>query len=40
MVELKTNTSIDAMHAEGLIDRPVKVAEHLNMSYLPHPCSA
>jgi NitT/TauT family transport system substrate-binding protein len=33
-------TPIDAMHAEGLIDRPVKVAEHLNMSYLPHPCSA
>jgi sulfonate transport system substrate-binding protein len=32
-------TPIDAMHSEGLIDRPVKVADHLNMSYLPHPCS-
>ena len=33
-------TPIDAMHAEGLIDRPVKVADHLNTSYLPYPCSA
>ena len=30
---------IDAMHSEGLIDRPVKIADHVNMSYLPHPCS-
>jgi hypothetical protein len=28
------------MHSEGLIDRPVKVSEHLNTSYLPYPCSA
>jgi ABC-type nitrate/sulfonate/bicarbonate transport system substrate-binding protein len=33
-------TPIDAMYSEGLIDRPVKIAEHLNLSYLPHPCSA
>jgi ABC-type nitrate/sulfonate/bicarbonate transport system substrate-binding protein len=33
-------TPIDAMHSEGLIDRPVKVSEHLNTSYLPYPCSA
>ena len=33
-------TPIDAMHSEGLIDRPVKVADHLNTSYLPHACSA
>jgi NitT/TauT family transport system substrate-binding protein len=33
-------TPIDAMYSEGLIDRPLKIAEHLNMSYLPHPCSA
>jgi sulfonate transport system substrate-binding protein len=32
-------TPIDAMHKEGLIDRPVKVSDHLNMSYLPFPCS-
>src|SRR5262249_2058208 len=32
-------TPIDAMYSEGLIDRPVKIAEHLNMSYLPYPCS-
>ena len=32
-------TPIDAMYSEGLIDRPVKIADHLNMSYLPHPCS-
>jgi NitT/TauT family transport system substrate-binding protein len=30
---------IDAMHSEGLIDRRVDVAEHLDMSYLPTPCS-
>ncbi|HEY7245254.1 MAG TPA: ABC transporter substrate-binding protein [Xanthobacteraceae bacterium] len=33
-------TPIDAMYSEGLIDRPVKIADHLDMSYLPHPCSA
>jgi sulfonate transport system substrate-binding protein len=33
-------TPIDAMYSEALIDRPVKIADHLNMSYLPHPCSA
>jgi sulfonate transport system substrate-binding protein len=33
-------TPIDAMYSEGLIDQPVKIADHLNMSYLPHPCSA
>ena len=32
-------TPIDAMQKEGLIDRPVNVSEHLNMSYLPFPCS-
>jgi NitT/TauT family transport system substrate-binding protein len=29
---------IDAMHAEGLLDKPVNVADYLNMSYLPNPC--
>lgn len=33
-------TPIDAMYSEGLIDRPVKVSEHLKMSYLPYACSA
>ncbi len=33
-------TPIDAMHNEGFIDRPVKVSEYLNTSYLPNPCSA
>jgi sulfonate transport system substrate-binding protein len=33
-------TPIDAMQSEGLIDRPVKIADHLDMSYLPFPCSA
>jgi sulfonate transport system substrate-binding protein len=33
-------TPIDAMLSEGLIDRPVKVADHIDMSYLPFPCSA
>jgi len=28
------------MLSEGLIDRPVKISEHLNMAYLPYPCSA
>jgi NitT/TauT family transport system substrate-binding protein len=32
-------TPIDAMHSEGLIDKPVNVAEHLNMGLLPYPCS-
>ena len=33
-VGVKTiQTPIDAMHSEGLIDKPVKVADHLNMSY-------
>src|SRR5207244_1922949 len=31
---------IDAMHREGFIDQPVKVADHLSMSFLPNPCSA
>jgi sulfonate transport system substrate-binding protein len=31
---------IDAMQNEGLIDRPVNISDHLNMSYLPFPCSA
>jgi sulfonate transport system substrate-binding protein len=31
---------IDAMLKEGLLDKPVNVADFLNMSYLPHPCSA
>jgi len=33
-------TPIDAMFNEGLIDKPVKVSEYLNTSYLPYPCSA
>src|SRR5947209_9817851 len=33
-------TPIDAMQSEGLIDRPVKIAEHLDMAYLPFPCAA
>ena len=32
-------TPIDAMFKEGFIDKPVKVADHINMSYLPYPCS-
>ena len=31
---------IDAMQSEGLIDRPVSISDHLNMSYLPFPCPA
>jgi sulfonate transport system substrate-binding protein len=39
-VGVKTiQTPIDAMLSEGLIDKAVKVADHLNMSYLPNPCS-
>ena len=30
---------IDAMFNEGFIDKPVKVADYINMSYLPNPCS-
>jgi hypothetical protein len=26
------------MYNEGLIDKPVKVSEYLNTSYLPYPC--
>jgi sulfonate transport system substrate-binding protein len=33
-------TPIDAMHSEGFIDRAVKVADYINTSYLPYPCSA
>ncbi len=33
-------TPIDAMFNEGFIDKPVKVADYINMSYLPYPCSA
>ena len=33
-------TPIDAMYNEGLIERPVKVSEHLNTSHLPYACSA
>ena len=32
-------TPIDAMYSEGLIDKPVNVAEHLNMGLLPYPCA-
>jgi len=31
---------IDAMQNEGLIDRPVSISDHLDMSYLPFPCPA
>ena len=30
---------IDAMTKEGLLKTPVKVADHLNLSYLPFPCT-
>src|SRR5262249_34964188 len=40
-VSAKTiQTPIDAMHSEGLIEKPVNVAQYLNMSLLPNPCSA
>jgi sulfonate transport system substrate-binding protein len=29
---------IDAMSKEGLLDQPVKVADYLNLTYLPYPC--
>ena len=39
-VGVKTiQTPIDAMLGEGLIDKPVDVAAHLDMSFLPNPCS-
>jgi sulfonate transport system substrate-binding protein len=31
-------TPIDAMFNEGLIDKPVKVIDHMNLSYLPVAC--
>lgn len=31
---------IDAMTREGLLPSPIKVADHMNMSYLPNPCAA
>jgi NitT/TauT family transport system substrate-binding protein len=31
-------TPIDAMLSVGFIDKPVKVADYVNMSYLPYPC--
>lgn len=31
-------TPIDAMYAEGLIDKPINVGEYINMSFLPYPC--
>ena len=31
---------IDGMQAQGLIPGPVRVADHLDLSYLPMPCSA
>ncbi|HEY7248124.1 MAG TPA: ABC transporter substrate-binding protein [Xanthobacteraceae bacterium] len=33
-------TPIDAMASEGLIDKSVKVTDHLNLGLLPYPCSA
>jgi sulfonate transport system substrate-binding protein len=40
-VSAKTiQTPIDAMFKEGFIDKPVNVADHINMTYLPYPCSA
>ena len=33
-------TPIDAMHSEGLVERPIRIADHLDMSYLPYPCSS
>jgi sulfonate transport system substrate-binding protein len=30
---------VDAMLTVGLIDKPVKIADYLSMSYLPAPCS-
>lgn len=32
-------TPIDAMQHEGLLEQPVKVSEHLDMSYLPIRCT-
>jgi sulfonate transport system substrate-binding protein len=33
-------TPIDAMRNEGFIDRPVKISDYLDTSYLPFPCPA
>jgi NitT/TauT family transport system substrate-binding protein len=33
-------TPIDAMHAEGFLDRTIKVADYLKLNYLPFPCAA
>ena len=29
---------IDAMHREGIIDKPLDVSKYVDMSYLPNPC--
>ena len=31
---------IDAMHSFGMLTKPVKAADYLKLSYLPHPCAA
>lgn len=31
---------IDAMVSQGLLKKPVKVADYMKLNYLPHPCSA
>lgn len=31
---------VDAMHREGLIDKPVRIADHLDLSLLPGTCKA
>jgi len=33
-------TPIDAMYHEGLLEKPVKVADYINTSYLPNSCPA
>jgi sulfonate transport system substrate-binding protein len=30
---------VDSMRAVGLLDKPVNIADYINMSYLPMPCS-
>ena len=32
-------TPVDAMLRVGFIDKPVNIADHLHMSYLPNPCA-
>jgi NitT/TauT family transport system substrate-binding protein len=32
-------TPVDAMLRVGFIDKPVNIADHLHMSYLPYPCA-